>query len=150
MAMSGEHFTYPCSAVYSTEFKTPFHWIKFIPLPAQNLFFSYLIFPWLVNFGLLSTWNKVSTYLKEKKCHLMVVIITSVCYICIGLMIRYPSWDKDASWMIIHLQETTCTLILILKLKLGSTLKTRQLITILSNSSANYVPIKNSSLNRIL
>lgn len=90
MAMSGEHFTYPCSAVYSTEFKTPFHWIKFIPLPAQNLF-SYLIFPWLVNFGLLSTWNKSKHLLeKKKKCHLMVVIITSVCYICIGLMIRYP------------------------------------------------------------
>ena len=76
--------------------------------------------------------------MKEKKCHLMVAIITSVRYICIGLMIKYPSWDKDAFWVIIHLQETTCPLILILKLKLGSTLKTRQLITILSNSSTNW------------
>lgn len=77
MASNGEHLIYPCLVLYFTEFKTSFCWVRFIALPAQVFFLSVIsLFSKLIESFCLqnvylgpfpSTWNKVSTYLKEKR-----------------------------------------------------------------------------------
>lgn len=49
MAGFGQHVSYPWSAMYFAEFKTPSHQVKSMSLPVQDFCFSFLIFPCLVS-----------------------------------------------------------------------------------------------------